>query len=223
MDAPEHRSDPDPKGPRFWDTVSPTTIIVASICILIEFVLQATDYGLLDIPRLRTTAYEFGGFWPGLLRDWLPNYPFQPVAMFLTYGFLHGGFAHLVVNMVTLFSLGDAVAKRVGHIRYALIYAASIIGGAIAFGVLSTGLRPMVGASGALFGLVGALVAWDLADSLGARMPVWHVLRLVGILILLNVVLYWALGGQLAWETHLGGFVAGFLVAFLMPGSKATG
>ena len=42
----------------------------------------------------------------GLLTDWEPNFAYQPWLMFLTYAFLHGGLAHLAVNMVTLWSLG---------------------------------------------------------------------------------------------------------------------
>lgn len=192
------------------------TLAVLAICVAIEAVLTFADWGLLGLPRLRVLAYAFGGFWPGLLVDWQPNFPAQPALMFLTYGFLHGGPIHLVVNMVTLVSLGTAVTDRAGRLRYLLIYIASIVGGAVAFGLLASTLRPMVGASGALFGLAGALAMWDALDRRAQGATLGPVVRLVGLLAVLNLVLWWAMDGQLAWETHLGGFLAGAVAAFLL-------
>jgi membrane associated rhomboid family serine protease len=136
--------------------------------------------------------------------------------MFFTYAFLHGGFVHLVVNMFTLFSLGRTVCLRVGAGGFVALYTAAVVGGAVAFGMLTDPAGPMVGASGGLFGLVGAILAWNTRDLRGAGeslSPVWR--ALVGLL-LLNVVIWWATSGLLAWETHLGGFIAGWLVALVI-------
>lgn len=198
--------------------LSPVTIAVAAGCMLVEAFLLAGDFGLIEISRLRYRAYEYGGFWPGLLQDWRPNYPGQPALMFLTYSFLHSGVVHLVVNMLTLFSLGSAVAGRVGHLRYAAVYAVSILGGAVGFALLTSELRPMVGASGALFGLAGAVTAWEYIDRRDLGETIVPVIRIVVILALLNLVLWWAMNGLLAWETHLGGFLAGAGAAFVMRG-----
>ena len=185
-------------------------------CTLVELVLLAADLGLIGVPRLRTLAYQYGGFWTGLLGTWKPNYAAQPWLMFVTYAFLHGGPIHLLVNMLTLYSLGRLVISRVGQGGFLLLYAVSALGGAIGFAALSSSLRPMVGASGALFGLVGAWIAWDYIDRFTSSEPLLPVLRPILTLIVLNVVLYYAMGGHLAWETHLGGFVAGFFGAFLV-------
>ncbi len=187
-------------------------------CLIVEGTLSLSELGVLDAFRLRLFAIEQAGFWPGLLRDWTPNYPTQPALMFLTYGFLHAGVVHFAVNMFTLFSLGRTCARRIGEWRYALLYIASILGGAIGFAALASTLQPMVGASGALFGMVGAIVAWELVDLRREGRSLLPVARLVAILVLLNLVLWWAMDGQLAWQTHLGGFVAGFgLGLFLDP------
>ncbi len=193
--------------------IDPVTLTILTICVLVEVVLQLADAGLLDAPRLRQTVYEYAGFWPGLLRDWQPNYPAQPFLMFLTYGFLHGGLVHLAVNMLTLVSLGGATAQRVGSTRYVAIYLISVLGGAVGYGALATGLIPMVGASGALFGLAGAVVAWEASDRHRLGEPMGPVYRMIAILAGLNLVLWWAMDGHLAWETHLGGFLAGASVA----------
>ena len=66
-------------------------ICILLICIVIEMVLQGADYGFWGSPRWRGLAYQYGGFWRGLLGNWQPNYTSQPVMMFASYGFLHGG------------------------------------------------------------------------------------------------------------------------------------
>lgn len=200
---------------RGWHiAIAPGVIIV--VCVITELVLQAADHNLIGPPRLRFMAYENFGFWPGLLGNWKPNYSGQKVLMFLTYGFLHGGLTHLIVNMITLYSLGRAVVERIGSLRFAVLYLLTLIGGAWGFGLLSDSLQPMVGASGALFGLAGALIAWNYVDRFTFQMGLWPVARVVLFLFALNVVLWWAMNGQLAWQTHLGGFVTGWVVALLL-------
>ncbi len=176
-----------------------------------------SDRGLIaDAERLRMQAYEYGGFWAGLLASWVPNYPSQPYLMFFTYGFLHGGFLHLAVNMITLWSLGQAVISRVGTRGFTLLYGAALLGGACGFALLSSNPAPMVGASGALFGLAGGLLAWGYVDRFSIQDALWPVARAAGLLLTLNVVMWWALDGRLAWETHLGGFLTGWLAAMLI-------
>lgn len=192
------------------------------LCTAVEFALLLADWGFWGGNRVRQTAYEYGGFWPGLLRDWRPNYPSQPWLMFTTYGFLHGGLIHLVVNMITLASLGPPVVARVGQFRFGVLYLLSLFGGAAGYGLLAGSLTPMVGASGALFGLAGALVSWDYVDRFTYQIELWPVARAILLLLGLNAVLWWAMSGQLAWEAHLGGFVAGWVAALLLdPRSRS--
>ncbi|WP_300039355.1 rhomboid family intramembrane serine protease [uncultured Roseobacter sp.] len=191
-------------------------VVLIVLCCIAEALLLLGDAGLAGSGRLRTTIYEYGGFWPGLLRGWEPNYAWQPWTMFVTYGFLHGGVVHMVVNMITMWSLGRGVIDRVGGRGFLAVYGASLLGGAGFYGLLSSSLQPMVGASGALFGLAGGLLAWAYIDRFSQRAGLWPVARMVAVLVVLNVVMWWALNGQLAWETHLGGFVAGWVMASLI-------
>ena len=191
-------------------------LAIIAICVAIETTLQLGDFGLLGISRFRSLVYEYAGFWAGLLDNWRPNYPFQPMLMFLTYGFLHAGLLHLVLNMITLFSIGGAVLERVSGKAFVLLYVASVFGGAAGYALLADNLRPMVGASGALFGLAGALLAWDYVDRYTLQERLWPVARAVLLLAALNVALYFAMDRLLAWEAHLGGFVAGWVMALLI-------
>ena len=203
--------------------LDPFTIGVIAICSVIELTLQFADLGLFDAPRLRFLAYTYGGFWPGLLGDWRPNFSGQPALMFLSYSLLHAGFVHFLLNMLTLASLGPAVHKRGGAGRYAGIYVLSVLGGALAYGLLAPGVAPMVGASGGLFGLAGALIAWDTAERRALRLGLRPVLRVVVFLALMNLLLWWAMRGQLAWEAHLGGFLAGAALAALLGERRGPG
>jgi membrane associated rhomboid family serine protease len=191
-------------------------VILIALCALIEIVLVMGDQGWLPTPRLRETAYEYGGFWPGLLSNWVPNYALQPYLMFLSYALLHGGPGHMIFNMVTLYSLGLMVHFRVGMWGFTLIYLAAVVGGALCFGLLAESTRPMVGASGGIFGLVGALLAWNYVDRFIAAENLWPVLFWVTGLLVLNLVQWWLMDGVLAWQTHLGGFVAGWIAALVI-------
>lgn len=195
----------------------PTILLVIILaCSFVELCLLAADFGLVASPRLRSQVYENAGFWTGLVKGWDANYPAQPYTMFATYAFLHGSFLHLIVNMYTLFVLGPIVIFRVGQFRFGVLYFVTMLGGAAGFALLSDSFRPMVGASGALFGLAGAIVAWEYIDRFNAKLRLWPVVKLVSMLIAINIVMYWAMKGQLAWETHLGGFVIGWIFAVLI-------
>lgn len=197
-------------------------VVLITLCCLVELALLLGEWGLIGTPRLRQQAYEYGGFWPGILAGWRPNYPAQPVAMFLSYGFLHGGPGHLVVNMITLWSLGRGVVARVGGRGFVVLYGLAVVGGALGYAALAQTAQPMVGASGALFGLAGGLLAWAYIDRFTAEQTLWPVLRVVLFLIALNLAMYWAMDGHLAWQTHLGGFVAGWVAAVLIDPRPST-
>lgn len=190
---------------------------LVALCVLLELVLSGADHGLWGNPDWRLIAIEYGGFWSGLLGDWKPNFAGQAVLMFLSYGFLHAGFWHLVMNMVTLISLGPPLVRGMGTLRFVLLYFAAEIGGGFAFAALYRAPSPMIGASGALFGLAGAWLALEYGARMRRGMTIWPVLRVCLWLVGLNFVMWWALSGMLAWQTHLGGFLAGWLFVIVAP------
>lgn len=190
------------------------------LCLLPELAFLGNDIGLWGQPGWRQFVYQNGAFWPGLLDNWRSNYPGQKYAMFLTYGFLHAGPSHFILNMLTLFALAPPLLTRLDARGFVLLWTLSTLGGAIAFGFLSKSPHPMVGASGALFGLAGAILQGEMATMQARGAPWLKAARAMAppvlVLILLNLVSYWAMGGLLAWQTHLGGFLAGWITsAFL--------
>jgi membrane associated rhomboid family serine protease len=124
--------------------------------------------------------------------------------------FLHGGWMHLAFNMYVLYALGPTLERIMGHSRYLILYVLAALGGGVASYVFSPMNTVSVGASGAIFGLMGALVV------AGRRLKydITQVLFLLGI----NVVIGFLSPG-VDWRAHLGGLVTGALVAalFVMP------
>ncbi len=124
--------------------------------------------------------------------------------LLLTSAFLHGSFLHIAFNMYVLFALGPGLERLLGHVRFTTLYLLSAIGGSVASFWFSELNAVSVGASGAIFGLMGALVV------AGRRMryDITQVLVLLGI----NLVIGFIAPG-VDWRAHLGGLVVGALVA----------
>lgn len=195
----------------------PRAVVVAALlgglCLLVEGVLLGADLGLWGNAGWRPRAYQNGAFWAGLLRGWRPNYEGQAGLMFLTHAFLHAGPVHLAGNLGALGALAWTEGRRMGPRTFAALYLASALGGGAAFGLLATSAAPMVGASGAIFGLAGAagLMLWGDRHARGLRgwAALWPTLAAAGALVLVNAATFALQGGQLAWEAHLGGWLAG--------------
>lgn len=205
----------------YWQAQLPLLLLVLVLPSAIELVLTAADHGWLADQRLRTTAYQNGAFWTGLLGNWRPNYPGQAVTMFVTYSFLHAGLWHLTGNMMALIVLMQLTAGALRGWRLLVVYVISAIGGALGFALLGTALNPMVGASGALFGLAGAWrwLEWRQVHGPGRRTLI--VVRDVVIMVALNALMWLAQDRALAWEAHLGGFAAGVAAMAALPRRRA--
>lgn len=187
-------------------------------CVVPELVLLAADWGLWGSSRWRPQAYAYGAFWAGLLHGWQPNYPGQAVLMFGSHALLHAGPAHAAGNALALWITGGAVMQRLGARGLVSVILASVLGGGAAFGLLAQTAAPMVGASGAVFGLAAGWL-WLAAPE--APEGPWR-RRLAGLAGLagLNLASWVALSGQLAWETHLGGVIGGLLAAALLDRTR---
>jgi membrane associated rhomboid family serine protease len=125
-----------------------------------------------------------------------------------TSGFLHIGPIHILVNMVSLWFVGRNLEPMYGRLRYTAIYLVSMLGGSAAVYVLSA--APTAGASGAIFGLAGAL----LVTILKLRIPAGQFVAVIAI----NLFLTFRLS-DISWPDHVGGLVVGALMAvgFLYP------
>ena len=176
-----------------------------------EMVFSLSDAGIFGSQNWRWAAVALGAFWQPLLSgEFAPLYPGQKFYMYITYAFLHGDLIHLTMNSVVLLSLGKLATARIGSGKTILVLFLSAIGGGLAFGILSSSNLPMIGASGAVFGLIGLWQAWDFGIRRQSALPLRPVVLAIIALIAANVVFFVILNGGLAWEAHLGGWLAGW-------------
>lgn len=128
----------------------------------------------------------------------------------VTAAFLHGSITHIAFNMLALYQVGNVVEQLFGKARFTLLYALSIAGSG--FSIVSFSYNdPTLGASGAIFGLFGALVAVGLRLGARGRSLIAQVLPIVG----LNLVFTFAIPGISA-AAHIGGLLTGFVAGLLL-------
>lgn len=132
--------------------------------------------------------------------------------------FIHGGLIHLVVNVWSLLVIGPLVERIYGHLAFAVIYLASGIGGAIASATMPP-LRVSVGASGAICGILGGLLAFLAVHRRAIpRSVLKQLLRSVLIVVASVVALGLLLPRNIDQAAHLGGLAVGFVCGLLLIG-----
>ena len=159
----------------------------------------------------------------------------SPVFTIFTSMFLHGGLFHVGGNMLYLWIFGDNVEDTVGHARYLVLYFGSGVAAVIAQTLTDPSSPvPMIGASGAVSGVLGAyLILFPHAGVLTlivfgffvrvVRIPALIVLGMWIVVQVVNGAITYSasLGGRgpqggVAWFAHVGGFVAGLALLFLL-------
>ncbi|WP_235523225.1 rhomboid family intramembrane serine protease [Cellulomonas sp. Root485] len=175
------------------------TLTLIGLCV-VSFVLQ------LVVPTW-TTRWLFA---PILLVSGTPIVALEEPWRFLTAAFLHspGQYLHIVFNMIALWFVGPTLENTLGRARYITLYLMSAVGGSVGSVLLASATDSWgvstVGASGAVFGLFGAMLV--ISRRLGG--DVRGILVLIGI----NLALGFVMSG-VAWQAHLGGLVTGGLLA----------
>jgi membrane associated rhomboid family serine protease len=123
----------------------------------------------------------------------------------ITGGFLHENLLHIGFNMYILWILGNMLEPALGRLRFGLIYAVSLLAGSLG-ALIVTPHSPTVGASGAVFGLMGAAAV----EMRSRQIPIMQ--SGVGGLILINLIISFTLPG-ISWGGHIGGLIGGTLAA----------
>lgn len=191
---------------------------VILLCCVAELALIAASF--FGYPIARHAAVMLGGFWSPVLWAWQGVYAEQPVVMFLSYGLLHAGLLHLAMNMIALAALARELNRLIGPWSMAVIYLVSQIAGALAFAWLNPQAGPMIGASGAVFGIAGALVVQIAMNLRRRRQSTAPLVRAVAVILGLNVALT-LLMPSVAWQAHLGGGVAGLILGAISGPRRA--
>jgi membrane associated rhomboid family serine protease len=147
----------------------------------------------------------------------------------LSYAFLHASWLHIIGNMAFLWVFGDDVEEALGHLRFLIFYLLCAVAGALAFWASDPASNlPLIGASGAIAGIVGAYLLlhpcrkiWVLAFM---RIPLKLAAEwVIGFWIALQFInIFVGADKAVAWWTHIGGFIVGALLVVFMrrPGVK---
>lgn len=156
--------------------------------------------------------------------------------------FLHGGFVHVGGNMLYLWIFGNNVEDTLGHVGFAAFYLLAGIGGALGhlFSAPASQI-PSLGASGAIAGVLGAYIFLYPRAYVVTALPIFFFIRIIRLPALL-VIGFWIIiqflngaasivaqptateiTGGVAWFAHIGGFVTGFILIFLMPKRRRRG
>jgi membrane associated rhomboid family serine protease len=122
----------------------------------------------------------------------------------ITSGFLHYGFLHIGLNMFSLYFAGSILEQVIGHWRFLLLYVVSGIAGS-AGALYWSPNAATVGASGAIFGVLGALLVLERRGHIGTGGQVLG-------LIVLNLIITFAYSSSISVGGHIGGLIAGILV-----------
>jgi membrane associated rhomboid family serine protease len=127
----------------------------------------------------------------------------------VTSGFMHAGLWHIALNMYALYWLGMLLEPQIGRLRFGLIYAVSLVAGSVGALVLSPNAGTL-GASGAIFGLMGAAIVAMRARGINPMQSG------IGVVLLLNLAITFLPGVNISIGGHVGGLIAGSLVGYLM-------
>ncbi len=206
-----------------------TSLVVLNVAV---FLLETVTLGAAPLQEF---TYRWGlvpaEFWRGGgLRVWITLF---------TSMFLHGGWWHLISNMLALYIFGDNIEDRVGHVGYLFFY---LISGLMAAGAhlvaYSESTLPTVGASGAIAGVLGAYLALFPRARVLTLVPVFYFVRLIEIPAFIYLG-FWFISqlfngifaltaagvfqsGGVAWWAHIGGFAFGLLSIRLIASRPKT-
>ncbi len=224
-DFDDSRPPPEERRREPMFNIPPVVLAALAICVgvhLVRVYLLSVDQDIGLLIRTAFVPIRYSGAFD------LDIYAFTSP---ITYAFLHGGFAHLAVNMVWLAAFGSPLANRLGSLRFSLFW--------VFTGIAAVGLHfvlhhldqsPLVGASGAISGMMGAAARFGFridrsegrAAFLGSPLPIPVVLRsrtvvtFLGVWMVVNLITGLVgftpgVDSRIAWEAHVGGFLAGFL------------
>ncbi|MGH1526809.1 rhomboid family intramembrane serine protease [Leifsonia sp. L25] len=176
------------------------TYSIIALCVVV-FILQNLG-PLLGVPITPSLVYA-GAF----------SYPsgtfgvgFEPWRM-LTSVFAHANIIHIALNMYTLWVFGMALEPLLGRVRYLALFVISGFAGSLGVLLLSSPVQPVLGASGAIFGMFGAF--FIIQRRLGGNATQMLVLLAI------NLGIGFLPGFNIAWQAHVGGLVGGLLVGLI--------
>lgn len=212
------------------DSARSRTFPVVNLTIIILNLVIYFKEVTVEPYRLNQIFYTYGLIPADVLNTIFTGAPLTPVLInFITATFIHGGWVHVIGNMLFLWVFGDNVEDRLGHFKYLLFYLlAGIAGGVVHVITNPASTIPVVGASGAVAGVLGAYIIAFPRSRILALVPIIIIFTLMEIPAVIFIALWFfiqlfngvaSLGGAanpVAWWAHVGGFLMGMLLIKMM-------
>lgn len=173
--------------------------------------ITALVYVVTLIPGFGQTVQGALAFQAGYLYPQLSG-TFEPWRL-LTVALVHSGIWHIGLNMLALWMIGRSLEPLLGRWRFVTLYVLSALGGSVAVALLSPGTQ-VVGASGAIFGLFGALLV--IGRHIGANIAG------IAVILAINLAIGFVPGFNVSWQAHVGGLVAGAAIGFVFTRTRSA-
>jgi len=172
--------------------------------------LIAANVLVFIITLVRPEAIYFLGLTPALV----PHHPWT----IITCMFVHGGFGHILCNMISLYFLGSFLLRLIGEGKFLLVYFLGGLLGNILFIFLAPPLSVGIGASGAIFALGGALAM------MAPRVPVFMFFIPIPIPLWIAIIVFLLISflPGIAWQAHLGGLLLGLIAGYYFRRKRRT-
>lgn len=219
MHHPDHNASP-------FNAVPPVAVVAALAMLAVELAIWAGEEGLIGGPAAvgwRIRAIEQFGF-SGPLFDWMLGDMSRITAggllRLVSYPFVHGGFTHMLFAVVITLALGKFVGEVFRPLALVAVWLFASVAAALAYAVLTATPQPLYGGMAPAYGLIGAFtfILWHRARV--RREPSWMAFRLIGFLLVLQL-LFGAIQGGVGLEivAELAACAGGFAISFVVsPG-----
>ena len=206
-----------------YDTVRSRRFPAINLMLILINVLAFLYEIQMDHSALKEFIFEWG-----LIPARLLSNPSTAWVTIFTSMFLHGGWFHIINNMWVLFIFGDNVEARMGGIRYLIFYLLSGVAAvSLQTYILPSSNVPMIGASGAVAGVLGAYLILFPHSRIASLVPILFIFTIIEIPAVI-FLLFWfgsqlysglfaiqgSSGSGIAWWAHVGGFLFGMIMVF---------
>jgi len=202
----------------------PVVILTALALVIPELIFQAGAHGWIGGPGAvswRINAITTYGFFDTVFNWMFENgrFPIEHLIRFMTYPLVNGGFSSAVFAVVLVLAIGKMVAETFSQLTFVIIFVASTVVGALAYGTFLNTNIPLLGAYPAAYGLIGAFTFMLFVKARIEGQSGIQAFSLIGFLLGLQIFFTMVFGGGPDWVADLAGFVTGFgLSFFLAPG-----
>lgn len=207
------------------DTIKSRTFPFVNISIIVVNALIFLGELALNQNQLTMFFYHYGAVPGWIVGNFQAGNFLSALAPIITATFLHGGWLHIISNMLFLWVFGDNVEDKLGHLNYFLFYiTVGFIGNLVQILLSPESTVPIIGASGAVAGILGAYYIKFPKSRILALIPIFFIFTLTEVKASVFIIFWFilqlfngalslgAVGNSVAWWAHIGGFLGGILL-----------